>query len=191
MAFTKRSFAKISWNEIDSITDKLAKSVNRFIKKSNLEIAYIAPIIRGGDIPAVLLSHKLGVLRFFPMQINKQNFLFEPAGIKLPRLKPKQAILLVEGNQVSGGTSNMAVKKIHDIFGKSANVIYVCISTDYSTKDKVKNIVFNDYGILTNEMQTLSNTECKKLGVRSKLTLYPWENIIEELKEANSSSYLD
>ena len=47
----------IKWKDIDKATDNLAKQ----IIKSKLEISAIYGCPRGGLIPAVILSHKLGV----------------------------------------------------------------------------------------------------------------------------------
>ena len=47
----------LKWKDIDKATDNLAKQ----IIKSKLEISAIYGCPRGGLIPAVILSHKLGV----------------------------------------------------------------------------------------------------------------------------------
>ena len=39
----------------------------------------------------------------------------------------------------------------------------------------------------TNEMKELSENECKKLNINySLVSVYPWENVKEELKELNN-----
>ena len=186
MTLTRNDFARVSWKEIDNIADKLARNIEKFIKKQGLQIAYIAPILRGGDVPAVLLSHRLKVWHFLPIQLRFQEVILNSlCAIPSSKLAKNQSILLVEGNQISGNTANMAVEMIREKFGKNTKVIYACISTDYSTRNQIKNIVFQDYGILTNEMQTLSASEYKKLGVRPKLTVFPWEDFDEEVREAS------
>lgn len=40
----------------------------------------------------------------------------------------------------------------------------------------------------TNEMKKLSKEECDKLNINYKLvSVYPWENVTEELDELNNS----
>ena len=50
-------YLKLSWELIDELTDKIATEVSRNYK----EIKFIYGIPRGGLIPAVILSHKLGI----------------------------------------------------------------------------------------------------------------------------------
>ena len=46
-----------SWEEVEELVDLLAKQIT----KSGYQIEYIFGLQRGGLIPAVLLSHKLGI----------------------------------------------------------------------------------------------------------------------------------
>jgi len=50
-------YIKLSWELIDELTDKIATEIRRSYK----EIKFIYGIPRGGLIPAVILSHKLGI----------------------------------------------------------------------------------------------------------------------------------
>lgn len=189
MRFTARDFSRLSWEDVDALTLALAVQVKRFVKKSGLSIRYIAPILRGGGIPAVILSHKLGVTDFLPLQLKSGKrgveIKFSPLSVKLPRPKETEAVLLVDSNQVSGDTARAAAGIIHEKFGEGAKIIYVCISADHASQDAVKGVVFSACGVLTNETKSLSAAACKKYGVREKLALFPWETLAEELKEVN------
>ena len=59
----------ITWEEVEELVDLLAKQ----IAQSGYQIEYIFGLQRGGLIPAVLLSHKLGI----PMtqELTRQNTL--------------------------------------------------------------------------------------------------------------------
>ena len=59
----------VTWEEIEELVDLLAKQ----IAQSGYQIEYIFGLQRGGLIPAVLLSHKLGI----PMtqELTRQNTL--------------------------------------------------------------------------------------------------------------------
>ena len=50
-------YIKLSWELIDELTDKIATEVSRSYK----DIRFIYGIPRGGLIPAVIVSHKLGI----------------------------------------------------------------------------------------------------------------------------------
>mgnify|MGYP001364187157 FL=1 len=47
----------LSWNDIEALVENLAEQINKLDKKP----FYIYGIPRGGAIPGVLLSHKLGI----------------------------------------------------------------------------------------------------------------------------------
>jgi hypoxanthine phosphoribosyltransferase len=47
----------VTWNEIEELTDLLCSQITQ----SGYQIEYIFGLQRGGLIPAVLLSHKLGI----------------------------------------------------------------------------------------------------------------------------------
>ena len=55
----------VTWEEIEELVDLLAKQIT----ESGYQIEYIFGLQRGGLIPAVLLSHKLGI----PMTQNRYS----------------------------------------------------------------------------------------------------------------------
>ena len=69
---------------------------------------------------------------------------------------------------------------------KNIKIIYVSLTRDYTYKDSVKNVCYTTWGMTTNETKNLSKEECDKLGISYNLvSVYPWENIEEELMELN------
>ena len=77
---------------------------------------------------------------------------------------------------------------IREKFGEDAKIIYVSLTRDYTYKDSVKNICFTTWAMTTNEMKELSKEECNKLNINYNLvSVYPWENVTEELDELNNS----
>ncbi len=150
--------------------------------------------MRGGGVPAIKLSHMFNVIDMLPIQLKHNH---ETHGIdtkigleylKDTTINENECILLVEGNHVTGETANIAVEMIREKFGKDVKVIYVSLTRDYTYKDSVKNICFTTWAMTTNEMKELSKEECNKLGINYNLvSVYPWENIEEELDELNNS----
>ncbi len=150
--------------------------------------------MRGGGVPAIKLSHMFNVIDVLPIQLKHNH---ETHGIdtkigldylKDNSINENESILLVEGNHVTGETANIAVKMIREKFGENVKIIYVSLTRDYTYKDSVKNICFTTWAMTTNEMKELSKEECNKLGINYNLvSVYPWENIEEELDELNNS----
>ena len=191
--YSKKDFRNISWNDIDKIIQKIVKEVRGVLSEKGLSIKYIVPILRGGGIPAIMLSHKLSIVDFLPVQLKYSHKLSKveekidlDSIIKEPP-KKNECILLVEGNHVTGKSANLAKDMIIKKFGKDTKIIYVSISKDYSCKDNVIDVVFSTCGIYTNETKSLNEKECEKLKIDYRLiTLFPWESVESELEEANS-----
>ena len=151
--YTEKDLDLISWERIDGFIDKIYKDVNSYIKKNNLKIRYIIPIMRGGGIPAVILSHLFDVIDMLPIQL-KHNI--ETSGIDKKmgleyidnsNIDDNECILLVEGNHVTGATSNIAVDLIRQKFGKEVKIIYVSLTRDYTYRNSVKNVCYTTFGI--------------------------------------------
>lgn len=51
----------ITWKQIDELTDQLAQRITDAQEQHNFKYACIIGMPRGGLIPAVMLSHKLGI----------------------------------------------------------------------------------------------------------------------------------
>lgn len=183
----------ISWERIDKFINKIYEDVNNYLKDNNLSIKYIIPIMRGGGIPAIKLSHMFNVVDMLPIQLkhNHENHSIDTK-IGLDYLddnsiNKNECILLVEGNHVTGETANISVRMIREKFGKDVKIIYVSLTRDYTYKDSVKNVCFTTWAMTTNEMKKLSKEDCNKLNIEYNLvSVYPWENVKEELYELNN-----
>ena len=192
--YTKKDLDLISWERIDSFIEKIYKEVNNYLKSNNLSIRYIVPIMRGGGVPAIKLSHMFNVIDMLPIQLKHNHETHRiDTKIGLDYLKDNsinenECILLVEGNHVTAETANIATNMIKEKFGEDVKIIYVSLTRDYTYKDSVKNICFTTWAMTTNEMKKLSKEECDKLNINYKLvSVYPWENVTEELDELNNS----
>ena len=192
--YTKKDLDLISWDRIDKFIDKIYNEVKNYLEENDLKIKYISPILRGGGVPAIMLSHMFNCIDMLPIQL-KFNSSTRKVDLKIGldyaknvKLDKNECILLVEGNHSTGKTANIALNILKEKFGKDIKVIYVSITRDYSHKDSVKDVCYTTCGMYTNETKELSKVECSKLGIDYNLvSVYPWENISEELFELNNS----
>lgn len=191
--YTEKDLDLISWERIDGFIDKIYKDVNSYLKENNLKIKYIIPIMRGGGIPAVIFSHLFGVIDMLPIQLkhnSETNNIDKKIGLEYidnSSIDNNECILLVEGNHVTGKTANIAVDLIRQKFGDNVKIIYVSLTRDYTYRNSVNNVCYTTWAISTNEMKELSEDECKELNINySLVSVYPWENVKEELKELNN-----
>lgn len=191
--YTEKDLDLISWDRIDNFINKIYKEVNNYLIKANLKIKYIVPIMRGGGIPAIIFSHLFDVIDMLPIQL-KYNYethnIDKKIGldyVKNTNIDSNECILLVEGNHVTGKTANIAVDMIRKKFGNNVKIIYVSLTRDYTYRNSVNNVCFTAWAMTTNEMKELTEDECKKLNINYNLvSVYPWENIEEELNALNS-----
>lgn len=191
--YTEKDLDLISWERIDKFIDKIYSEVLNYITKNNLKIRYITPILRGGGVPAIKLSHMFNVIDMLPIQL-KHNADTKNVDTKIgldylkdSSIKPDECILLVEGNQVTGKTTNIAVQMLRKKFGDNVKIINVSLTRDYTYRNSVKDVCFSTWGMSTNEMKEIPKEDCEKLNISYNLvSVYPWENIEEELYEMNS-----
>ncbi len=66
--YTKKDLDLISWERIDKFIEQIYNDVNNYLKANTISIKYIAPIVRGGGIPAIKLSHMFNVIDMLPIQ---------------------------------------------------------------------------------------------------------------------------
>lgn len=191
--YTQKDLDLISWERIDNFIDKIYLDVKDYLEKNNLKIRYISPILRGGGVPAIKLSHMFNVIDMLPIQL-KHNSETQKIDIKVgldyiknPKISDNECILLVEGNHVTGTTSNIAANLLREKFGDNVKIIYVSLTRDYTNRNSVEKIIYTTWGMTTNETKEVSKEECEKLGINYNLvSVYPWENIEEELFELNN-----
>ena len=191
--YTEKDLDIISWERIDGFINKIYNDVSKYLNDNNLTIKFISPILRGGGVPAVVLSHMFNVIDMLPIQLKHNNdngnvdIKVNLDYLKNPTIKDNECILLVEGNHVTGTTANIAVKLLREKFGENVKIIYVSLTRDYTNRFSVSNTCYTTWGMTTNETKELSPSECEELGIDYQLvSVYPWENIKEELIELNS-----
>ena len=191
--YTDKDLDLISWERIDEFIEIIYLDVKKYLDENNLKIRYIAPILRGGEVPAVKLSHMFNVIDMLPIQL-KHNSETEKIDLKVgldyvknTKIDEEECILLIEGNHVTGATANIAVKLLREKFGEKVKIIYVSLTRDYTNRNSVENICYTTWGMTTNETKEVSEEDCKRIGINYDLvSVYPWENVEEELFELNN-----
>ncbi len=116
--YTEKDLDLISWERIDNFINKIYEDVDKYLKINNLTIKYIVPIMRGGGVPAIKLSHMFNVIDMLPIQLkhnHEAHSIDTKIGldyVKNNTINENECILLVEGNHVTGETANIAVNII-------------------------------------------------------------------------------
>ena len=191
--YTPEDFYRISWAEFDAMMDRIAGDISDFLAKQKLTVKYMVPVLRGGQVPAVVLSHKLSVINFMPVQVKclgkgRSMVLFDPSNVVLPPVAENECVIVVDDNQGSGGTVGKAIDIVRKKFGENVKIIHVIMSVDYSCQENVKGPIFKAVGMLTNEQATLTDDECDAKGIFiKKLACFPWETPEEELKQMKTN----
>jgi hypoxanthine phosphoribosyltransferase len=181
--YYKSDFKQLSWNEYGKILEDLYEKVSSYVKERKIKIDAVVTILRGGAFPGGFLAHRLHLLRILPIQY---KYFFVKGKIKLKKLldvpktnlPKKPTFLLVENNHCFGLTATTAAKYLKQKF-PGCKIIYAADTMDYSfAKNEFADVLF--YGRYTNDTKKLPKGKAKKLGIDTKMWLYPWENLKEE-----------
>lgn len=191
--YKKEDFTRMTWEEYNDTLEKLFTKVSKYIKKNNVKIDAVVPILRGAAVPAAYLTFKLGLLVMIPVQY---KYFFEDGKIVLKKILdiPKKitlpnnpTFLLVENNLCFGLTAQTAAKDIKERF-PGCKIIYASDHMDYSyQKNDYADVVFA--GRLTNETKALKPKEADKKGISNNMFLFPWESLKEEWETVQGKQF--
>lgn len=200
--YKKEDFIKMTWQDYSKIIEALYQKVNDYVKKNNVKIDAVVPILRGAMVAGQYLTFRLNLLRIIPIQL---KYFFEDGDLEKIKLKkllefPKNikfdhnpTFLLVENNRCFGLTSKTAALHLKERFPK-CKIVLACDTTDYAYKDADKE--YYDAiicGAFTNDTKELDDKQCKKFGIINKIRMLPWENLEEEYNttQARQFNYRD
>lgn len=65
--YTEKDLDLIYWKRIDKFVNKIFKDVCEFIDSNNLKMKFISPIVRGGNVPATIVSHMFNCVDMLPL----------------------------------------------------------------------------------------------------------------------------
>lgn len=187
--FTREDINKMSYQEFGEVMTRLIRKIQDYCQEKNIKFDLIVPILRNGGIPGSILAISLKIIRMLPIQI---KYLPNPYRVEqisdFPKLlyplpdKPK--ILICETNTSSGGTAKLVIKLLRGKFPHS-KLYYSTVTKVFGGQDKFDEIEEYFFGIQTNEKLLATKEQIEKYNLRQKITLFPWENIEDELKEMN------
>lgn len=193
---TEQNFFKMSWEEFESYSQRIADDISSFCEKESISIDFICPIIRGGSVLATYLSHRLDVIPCIGVQLKNLNSgnVYESPKLmyasfscfsRQKRTENEYTVLLVEGNHCSGGTALVACKLLRQYF-PNIKIIYASLARDYAHKDIVSDVIFSTTGYYSNESNANYSREFMvEHKIQEKYVVFPWEVIQEELDECN------
>lgn len=185
----EENYRKISYDEFLKYIDKLYAGLKKYIEDNNIKVDYICPVLRGGGVPAIYLSHKLNIIKFAPFQVknvayndgrNECKILFNPLdNLKIDKENP--IFLVVECMHTTGYSAQLCINEIKKKYS-SAIILYVAVTKAYGYKRFNDIVSYEDYGFYYNRRnREYSKEECKRLEIEYFSPLFPWENIDIEL----------
>lgn len=185
----QENYKRITDKEFIQYIDKLSTNLSEYIRKNNIKVDYICPILRSGVVPATYISNRLNIVKFLPMQVkhitynngdNKIELIFNPLNsIEIKKEKP--VLLVVEAMHSTGTSARICINEIKSRY-KDAKIMYVCISKEYGSCNFKDMTIYEDSAFYYNGSNKFSKEKCKELGIEYLHPLFPWENIEIELE---------
>jgi hypothetical protein len=179
----------MSYEEYGAIIDALTEQIREHCQRYHLQIDLVAPILRSGGIPGNIVAIKLGISQILPLQ-----FKYEHKPTKITQLLPLPdltalpelpRILICENNTVTGATALAAINLLKARFPQS-ELLYATVAKVYGGLDLTDLVSRYFFGVVTDEKFRLSDVEQVDKNVRPKITIFPWENAVEELRAINA-----
>jgi len=179
----------ILWPEFDLLIDNLITDINQYFTKHNKKIHVISQLHRTGGIVGSILAIKMELVPLLPVQF---KYTYNPTDITqissvpdlLVDVPEDMNVILAEGNTSSGSVAKLAAKAIKEKYPKST--IYLATLTRvYGGFDSLENIEHIFQGAFTNEKFLATSQEIAQYSIREGITVFPWENLEQELVENN------
>ena len=185
----EKNFRKIPHEEFLKYIDKLCDGLRKYIEENKIKVDYICPVLRGGAVAAVYISHKLNIVKFAPFQVkhvvyndgrNECEMLFNPLdNLKIEKEKP--VFLVVECMHSTGHSAGLCINEIKKRYPNSI-ILYVAVTKAYGYKGFEDIVSYEDFGFYYNRKNIeYSKEECEKLGIEYFNPLFSWENFDIEL----------
>jgi hypothetical protein len=185
--YKEKDINKMSWEEFESLANSLIKQVNDYFGSKGEKIDLITPLHRTGGIVGGYMAIKMRIIPMLPVQFKHSTEKIDQiSGLPeiLVKIPENPNILFCEGNTSAGSVSKKAAKLIKGKYPNS-KIYLATLAKVYGGPEEIEGIEKVFYGTLTNEGYKATDEEVKKLGLRKGITIFPWENTEEELKELN------
>lgn len=185
----QKNYKRMEHNEFLQHIDKLCDHLRKYIQDNKIKIDYICPVLRSGAVPAVYISNKLNIVKFFPMQVkhitykngdNEIKMIFNPSNsIEINKKEP--VFLIVEAMQSTGTSVEICINEIKNRY-KDAKILYVCLTKEYGSRDFKDIAEYEDVAFYYNGNNEFSKEKCKELNVEYFYPLFLWEDLQTELE---------
>lgn len=174
-------YRKMSHAEFLRHMESLSAKIKEFLKRENLKIDYVVPILRSGAVPATYIANKLNLVKFAPFQAKHVTFksgkesvevLFNPfKSLNITKAEP--VFLMVDATHHTGTSAIICADEILKAYPK-AKIIYAFIQKTYGGKLLENRAVFECYEYECGG--SLPAEECKRLKLATHYAIYPWES---------------
>jgi hypoxanthine phosphoribosyltransferase len=184
--FTSADTNPVSWAELGCWVEKLAAEIIAITGP----VHAVAPLLRSGGVLGSMLAIRFGTIPILPLQFKyaysptRLERLLEPPMLRFS-LPDAPTILLTEGNTSSGRTAQAGANLLRESL-PNARFYLATLTKVYGGPDKIDGIEHIFYGSLTDEAFRTTPEQRQKLNLRAGITIFPWENIDDELRDINS-----
>ena len=188
--YTEKDTNLMTWTEFDELIAVLIKKITtRLGGTKNVHV--ISQLHRTGGIVGSVLAIKMGVVPLLPLQF---KYSYNPTKINqitsvpdiLVDVPEEMNVILAEGNTSSGSIAKAATKAIKEKYPK-AKVYLATLAKVYGGFEELEGIEEVFYGTMTDENFKATDEERKRLNLRPKITIFPWENPQSELNDINAA----
>jgi hypoxanthine phosphoribosyltransferase len=181
----------MSWAEFGEVMNNLVDKIRVYISNKDMTFDAIAPILRSGAIPGMVIANKLKITTILPIQVKYCHDNNRPKQL-LPFLKPltvdlgnNPKILVTECNTVTGESARNTAEIIKRVYPK-AELYYASIGKVYKNPEVSLSVYSHCFvGIMTNECFEADINTINELMLRPGITIYPWETASFELEDIN------
>ncbi len=171
----------MAYEEYGEIVDGLYSGVHSYCEEQDIRFHAIVPIMRSGAIIGSMMAVRFGIDTIIPIQFRGdaivKNFHY---------VLPKHAnILICENNTDTGETAVKTIQFLQQQFS-DARLYYLSVARVYGGPKTFEGTEEYFCGIETNERFAATEQEAEELGLRPKITIFPWESVAQELEKINS-----
>ncbi len=183
MIFDHSHINPMSWDEFDRIIDGIVRK----IKDIGIQYDAVAPILRSGGIPAMMIANKLKIIPTIPIQV---KYKYNPTVVETlidpqcPNNKDPgemKNILVVDANTGSGRSAELVASLLKQNFPDS-KLCFATVTKVYKKENIVRGYDASIYGRVTNEDFLDNAPDDARYGI----TIFPWENPDAELADINA-----
>ncbi len=185
----QRNYRRLENTDFLKYIDRLCKNLDSYINKNKINIDYVCPVLRSGDVPAVYISNRLNIVKFLPIQIKHISYknsekdiemIFSPFNaVKIDKEEP--IFLVVEAMHSTGTSVEICMNEIKAHY-PNARILYVCLTKEYGSRDFANIAEYEDVAYYYNGNNEFSKEKCEELGIEYFYPLFPWEDLQNELE---------